>query len=60
MDFDRTLGMKTKDIQIWSVIAVMSIALLFFWAGALVYTYVADDQSPAPADERSVPASRSY
>jgi hypothetical protein len=52
--------MKTKDIQIWSVIAVMSIALLFFWAGALVYSYVADDQSPAPADERSVPAPRSY
>ena len=60
MEFDRTLEMKIKDIQIWSVIAVISIALLLFWAGALVYTYVADDRSPAPADERSVPAPRSY
>ncbi len=52
--------MKIKDIQIWPVIAVISVTLILFWAGALVYAYVADDRSPAPADERSVPAPRSY
>ena len=52
--------MKIEDTKIWSVIVVISIALLLFWASALVYAYVADDRSPRPADERSVPAPRSY
>jgi hypothetical protein len=56
----RRLRMKTKDTPIWLVIGVSIIALLLFWASALVYTYVADDRSPMPADERSVPAPRSY
>jgi hypothetical protein len=54
------LKMKIEDTQIWSVIAVVSIVLLLFWAGAMVYGYLADDRSPTPADERSVPAPRSY
>jgi hypothetical protein len=54
------LKMKTRGTPIWSVIVVTIMALLLFWAGALVYAYEADDRSPAPADERSVPASRSY
>jgi hypothetical protein len=56
----RRLGMKTKDTPVWIVIGVIILALLLFWASALVYAYVADDRSPMPADERSVPAPRSY
>ena len=54
------LKMKTDETQIRSLISVISIAVLLFWAGAVVYAYVADDRSAAPADERSVPAPRSY
>ena len=36
------------EIQIWPVLGVTIIALLLFWAGALVFAYVADDLSPAP------------
>jgi hypothetical protein len=60
MEFERMLEMKIRDVQIWTVIAVISIALPLSWASALVYAYVADDRSPAPADERSVPVPRSY
>ena len=56
----RRLRMTTKDTRIWSVIGITIIALFLFWAGALVYAYVADDRSQLPADERSVPAPRSY
>jgi hypothetical protein len=60
MEFDGTLEMTIKDIQIWSVIGITLVALLLFWAGALVYAYLANDVSPTPADERSVPAPRSH
>jgi len=60
MEFDRTVEMKITQKQIWPVIGVIIITFLLFWAGALVYAYVADDLSPIPADERSVPAPRSY
>ncbi len=53
------LKIKTKDTRIWSVIAVTIIALPLFWAGAALSTYLADDVSPRPADERSVPSPRS-
>lgn len=56
----RLLRMTTKDTRIWSVIGITIVALLLLWASALVYVYVADDRSPMPADERSVPAPRSY
>jgi hypothetical protein len=56
----RRLGMKTKDTPVWIVFGVIILAPVLFWASALVYAYVADDRSPAPADERSVPAPRSY
>jgi hypothetical protein len=57
---NRRLRTTTKDTPIWSVIGVTIITLFLFWAGALVYAYLADDRSPMPADERSVPAPRSY
>ena len=60
MDFIGHLKMKIDDTKIWSVIVVISIALLLFWAGALVYAYIADDRIAMQADERSVPAPKSY
>lgn len=56
----RRLKMEAKDTRIWSVIVVIIIAILLFWVGTLVYAYLADDVSPTPANERSVPAPRSY
>lgn len=56
----RRLRLTTKDMRIWIVIGVILLSILLFWAGALVYSYFADDRSPMPADERSVPAPRSY
>lgn len=56
----RRLRMTTKDTRIWSVIGITIVALLLIWVGSLVYAYWADDVGPTPADERSVPASRSY
>ena len=56
----RRLRLTTKDMRIWIVIGVILLSILLFWAGALVYAYVADDRSPKPADESSVPAPRSY
>lgn len=56
----RRLRMTTKDTRIWTVIGVLILAILLFWAGALVYAFLADDVSPTPANERSVPAARSY
>lgn len=54
------LGMEARDMRIWSVIAIIIVSILLFWASAFVYAYVFDDRSTAPADERSVPAPRSY
>jgi hypothetical protein len=54
------LSMEARDMRIWSVIAIIILSFLLFWAGALAYAYVFDDRSTAPADERSVPAPRSY
>ncbi len=56
----RRSRMKTKDTRFWSLIAVIIISLLLFWAGATLYAYLADDVSPTPGDERSVPVPKSY
>jgi hypothetical protein len=52
--------MEAEDARIWSVIAIVILSFLSFWASAVAYAYIADDRSAAPADERSVPAPRSY
>lgn len=54
------LRMEARDMRIWWVIAIIVVSILLFWASALTYAYVFDDRSTAPADERSVPAPRSY
>jgi hypothetical protein len=48
------------QMEFWPVIAVAIIAFVLFWAGVLVYAYVADDLNSRPADERSMPGPRSY
>jgi hypothetical protein len=56
----RRSRMTTKDTRTWVVIGVILLSILLFWGAALVSAYLADDVSPTPADERSVPAPRSY
>jgi len=56
----RRLNMTTKDTRVWSVTGLAIAALLLLWAGSLVFAYWADDINPMPADERSVPAPRSF
>jgi hypothetical protein len=59
-DLMKLLNAKTRDLRVWSVIAVIILAILLFWAGALVYAYLDDDVNPTPPDQRSMPAPRSY
>ncbi|HBB87239.1 MAG TPA: hypothetical protein DC047_06455 [Blastocatellia bacterium] len=54
------LKREAGDMRIWSVITIIILSLLLFWAAALAYAYVADDRGAAPANERTVPAPRSY
>ena len=54
------LRMEAGDMRIWSVIAIIIVSIILFWVSALAYAYIFDDRSNAPADERSVPAPRSY
>jgi hypothetical protein len=56
----REMRIKIEDIQIWFVIGAIVISIFLFWAGALAYAYVADDLTPTPADERSMPPPKSY
>jgi hypothetical protein len=51
-----------KDDPTWlgyAIVAVLLIAILGF-AGGLFYAYVADEWLTPPADERSVPAPRTF
>jgi len=57
---NRLARAKIKDMRFWAVVVVIIIALFLFWSSALVYAYIADGLKPTPADERSVPAPRSY
>lgn len=51
---------QIRDMRFWVVVVVVIISFFLFWSTALIYAYVADDLSLSPADERSVPAPRSY
>jgi len=57
---NRLATAEIEGTRFWSLAVVMIISLLLFWAGTLVYAYIADDRSAMPADERSVPPPRSY
>jgi hypothetical protein len=52
--------MKTVKPQVMYVAAIVVIISLLFWIAALFIGYVADDLSSPAADERSVPAPRTY
>ena len=58
----RYKGSKMKTIKP-DVLGVTMIVIIFsflFWFGWLFVSYVADEWNSPPADERSIPAARSY
>jgi hypothetical protein len=52
--------MKTVKPQVLYVTAIIVAISLLFWIAALFFGYLADDRSSPAADERSVPAPRTY
>lgn len=52
--------MKTVKPQVLYVTAIIVIMCLLLWIASLFFVYVADDWSSPPADERSIPAPRTY
>ena len=52
--------MKPLKPQVLVVTAIIIIFSFLFWVAWLLLGYVADDWSSPPADERSVPAARTY
>ena len=51
---------KTLKPQVLFVTEIIIIASFFFLIAWLFHSYVGDDWSSSPADERSVPAARTY
>jgi ABC-type sugar transport system permease subunit len=52
--------MKTVKPHILYVSVILAIITFIFWVATFTIIYVADDQQSPAADERSVPAPRSY
>jgi hypothetical protein len=52
--------MKTVKPQVLYVSAIIVIMSLLFWITALFFGYLSDDWSSPAADEKSVPAPRTY
>jgi hypothetical protein len=52
--------MKTVKPQVLYVTAIIVVISLLLWAASLFFVYLADDWSSPAADERSVPAPRTY
>jgi uncharacterized membrane protein len=52
--------LKTVKPHILYVSVILAIISLIFWVVTFFIIYVADDQQSPAADERSVPAARSY
>jgi hypothetical protein len=46
--------------QVVSVIAIIVLASSVLWLAALFFVYLADDWSSPAADERTIPAVRTY
>ena len=55
-----SLETTTYTPQIVYVIAIIVFASLVFWLAALFFVYLADDWNSPAADERSIPAVRTY
>lgn len=52
--------MKTVGTKLLFILAAVIVLSLLFWGTMLLYGYWADDVSPQPADESSVPAPQTY
>ena len=52
--------MKTVKPHILYVSVILAIITFIFWVATFTIIYGADDQQSPAADERSVPAPRSY
>lgn len=50
----------TYKPQVVTVIAIIVLASLVLWLAALFFVFLADDWSSPAADERSIPAVRTY
>jgi len=51
---------KRQVLVVTGIIVIIIILSFLFWMAWLVHGYLADDWSSPPADERSVPAARTY
>lgn len=54
------LKRETYKPQVVTVIAIIVLASLVLWLAALFFVFLADDWSSPAADERSIPAVRTY
>ncbi len=52
--------MKTVKPRFMYLTAIIVVMSLLFWAAAFFFVYLADDWTSPAADERSVPAPRTY
>jgi hypothetical protein len=52
--------MKSIQPQVLYVTAIIILVCLLFWVAALFIGYLADDWNSPAADERSIPAPRTY
>ncbi len=62
MNFDKRWSLETRIYkpQIVYVGAIIVLASLVLWLAALFFVYLADDWNSPAADERSIPAVRTY
>ncbi|HUS10352.1 MAG TPA: hypothetical protein VMZ30_07785 [Pyrinomonadaceae bacterium] len=51
---------ETYKPQVVTVIAIIVLASLVLWLAALFFVFLADDWNSPAADERSIPAVRTY
>ena len=62
MNFDKRWSLETRIYkpQIVYVGAIIVLASSVLWLAALFFVYLADDWNSPAADERSIPAVRTY
>lgn len=55
-----SLETETYKPHVVYVIAIIVLTSLVLWLAAMLFVYLADDWSSPAADERSIPAARTY
>jgi hypothetical protein len=62
MHLDKRWSLKTETYkpQVVYVIAIIAFTSLVLWLAAMLFLYLADDWRSPAADERSIPAVRTY